>query len=769
MTEPVRILILDDSETDTELIIRELNKDEIPFTSFAVDNKIDFVNALKEYRPDLVLSDFNLPNLTGLDAIDLVQSLKPTIPLIIVTGDLDEQTAIQCIQNGAWDYVLKDNLARMPRIVRNALIHKNTLSHKEHEQTVYKKYIQQFESILSSMQNAMIVVYDYDGVYTQAWVSPQIYEHYGISADMLVGKSLSSYYSPKDAINRITQIHNVFDTGETINDTFLIKLPKGEFWLDITLSPLRNETKKITGVIGFLLDVTERTKAENELIRLATAFEQVAECIVITDTNANIQYVNPVVERITGFSRKELLNQNCRIFNSQKHDKSFFTDMWKTILSGDIWNGHIFNQKKDGTVYEDEVTISPIRNTRGSITNYVAVKRDVTNEVKMEKQLRQAQKMEAIGTLAGGIAHDFNNILAAILGYTELSQRDLQEDSKLYKHLQQVLQAGYRAKDLIKQILAFSRQGQQEVKPLQISLIIKEVLKLLRASLPTTIEIRQNIRSHKSLVFADPTQIHQLIMNLCTNAAHAMRHSGGILEVSMSEIEITPRDANHYHGLSAGPFIKLSVTDSGHGMAPEISERIFEPYFTTKKPGEGTGMGLSVVHGIVKSHNGDISVYSEIGKGTTFNIFLPRIEEASEEKEEQDSILPHGSENILFVDDEVTLVEIGQEMLEQLGYNVIAKSNSTEALELFEQHPYDFDLIITDQTMPSLTGAELAKKILEIRPEIPIVLCTGFSEVISEEKAKKIGIHEFIMKPIFMKEIAFVIRKLLDHETVEGK
>jgi signal transduction histidine kinase/CheY-like chemotaxis protein len=389
-------------------------------------------------------------------------------------------------------------------------------------------------------------------------------------------------------------------------------------------------------------------------------------------------------------------------------------------------------------------------------------------EKKLETQLRQAQKMEAIGTLAGGIAHDFNNILSAVIGYTELALINIPKESSLQNHLQQVLKAGSRAKDLVKQILTFSRQAEQEVGPFQIKLIAKEALKLLRASLPTTIEIRQDIQSD-STVLADPTQIHQVLMNLCTNAGYAMQETGGTLEVSLTNVELDSHFTGRHSDMAPGPHLRLTVSDTGHGMTPDVLERIFDPFFTTKGPGEGTGMGLSVVHGIVKSFGGTITVYSEPGKGSTFHVYLPIAEDLKDEGEtEVIEPLPTGNERILLIDDEQPLVDIGKQMLERLGYEVITRTSSIEALELFRAQPDRFDLVITDMTMPNMTGDKLAMEIMKIRPDVPVILCTGFSPAITEEEANAWGIQALLEKPLLRHDLAKTIRQVLDESAIRS-
>jgi len=384
--------------------------------------------------------------------------------------------------------------------------------------------------------------------------------------------------------------------------------------------------------------------------------------------------------------------------------------------------------------------------------------------MKLEQQYRQSQKMEAIGSLAGGIAHDFNNILAAILGYTQIALDEVSDRPQAEKYLQEVLKATDRATKLVKQILTFSRMTEQEKKPVMPRLIIKEALKLLRASLPTTIEIRQNVKSD-AVILGDPTQIHQIAMNLCTNAGYAMREKGGVLEVTLDDIDLDSDFAQLHPGIRPGKHVRLHVADTGSGIPHEIIDRIFDPFFTTKAQDEGTGLGLSVVHGIVKASGGSISVYSEINRGTTFNIYLPSIQaEASREVRDMTAI-PRGTEKILFVDDEPSIIDTGRVMLESLGYRVTACNSSITAFDTFKNDPQNFDAVITDYTMPQMTGLELAQKINKIRNTTPVILCTGFSETVTKEKAQAAGLKAVLFKPFKKREIAEKIRTIFDGNT----
>jgi signal transduction histidine kinase/ActR/RegA family two-component response regulator len=380
-----------------------------------------------------------------------------------------------------------------------------------------------------------------------------------------------------------------------------------------------------------------------------------------------------------------------------------------------------------------------------------------------ERQLQQVMKLQAIGTLAGGIAHDFNNILFPIVGYTELTMDDVPEDSQARQNLEEILKATNRAKGLVQQILTFSRQGGQERKPLKVQVLIKEALKLLRATIPSTIEIECNINEACRHIMGDPTQIHQVVVNLCTNAYHAMQETGGTLEVGLEEVDISYEKSVERVGMKVGPHLELTVKDAGHGMGPDVMERIFEPYYTTKEQGKGTGLGLSVIHGIIKNHGGDIGVSSQPGKGATFTVYLPVIDDIDVEIEPIEAASANrGNEHILLVDDEEQIIDIEKQILERLGYRVTAKTDSQEALEEFSTRSEKFDLVITDMTMPKMSGDQLALKLMDIKPDIPVILCTGFNETINEEKALAMGIDRFVMKPIIKDDLAKTIRSVLD-------
>jgi PAS domain S-box-containing protein len=516
-------------------------------------------------------------------------------------------------------------------------------------------------------------------------------------------------------------------------------------------------------VIGTALDITEWKQAVEEVRCLRVAIEQAAEGIMITDPEGSIQYVNPAFERITGYTRGEAFGKTPRILKSGVQGPAFYEELWKTIKGGNIWNGPITNRRNDGKLIQQYAVISPLLNAQGELTGYVSLQRDITESVRLEEQLRQAQKLEAIGTLAGGIAHDFNNILSAIMGYTDMAIRIVTEENRLLYYLKQSYKASERARDLVRQILSLSRQQEGKPCPLSVGPIIKEGLKLLRSSLPATIQISHDLRSEKDVVLADPTHIHQILMNLCLNAAQAMGERAGMISVSLAPVDIPPGDALTAHDLEPGMHLKLTVSDTGVGMDALTMRQIFDPYYTTKRPGEGTSLGLSLVREIAKNYGGTITVKSTVGVGSEFNVYLPQLMETEERQETgAGESIPRGKERILFVDDEEMIVEIGEIMLTCLGYEVVGTTSSLEALTLFRAQPEQFDLVITDLTMPNMTGVELTRELLHIRPSISIIGCTGFSDMISPEKAISIGMKDFIKKPVVQSRLAEAIRRALD-------
>ena len=531
-------------------------------------------------------------------------------------------------------------------------------------------------------------------------------------------------------------------------------------------SPLKGEEGKVASVIVAVRDVTDIAQAQSELRaseeRMQVVIESSPIGIRINRQDGKLAYVNPALIKMFGYeSADEMLGLSVEAL-FKPEDRALLKQRQRDIFSGKQdppifeWvgmkkNGDQFDVKNFFTIIEHE--------GKPAIVGFVI---DVSLEKKLESQLRQVQKMEAIGTLAGGIAHDFNNILYSIIGFAEMGEDKSDENSKVFRYFREILRAGNRGSGLTKNILAFCRQEEPEKKPSLIQPVIKESLEMLSAVIPSTIKIDRRIDRQCGPVLCDPAQIQQVIVNLCTNAYQVMPDTGGNLEVTLSEVDIGP---GYHISLKPGTYLQLTVGDDGHGISAEDMKRIFDPYFTTKEKGKGTGLGLSVVHGIVKNHGGEITVSSEPGKGSTFNVYLPRIIDDSGEEEGVRTIpesIPGGKENILLVDDEPTIVDMLTEFLEGIGYHVTAHTGSVKALEAFRLQPEKFDVVITDMTMPEMPGDRLSQKLLEIRPDIPIIICTGFSERVNEEQAKAMGIREFIMKPAQRGKLARLIRKVME-------
>ncbi|MFH1742303.1 MAG: PAS domain S-box protein [bacterium] len=515
----------------------------------------------------------------------------------------------------------------------------------------------------------------------------------------------------------------------------------------------------------------EEVRRSEEKFRIL--FNFAGDAIFIHDTEGRILELNQRASEYLGYSREELLNMKFPDF-SAREQSILYPKQIEQLREHNSLFFETVHVRKDGTRIPVEIN-SRILEYEGEPA-VLSIARDITERSRAEEEkeelaelLRQAQKMEAIGCLAGGIAHDFNNILQAVLGYTMLAMHKIPSDNDAYGYLEKVEKAGRRAADVVNQILTFSRQTKREQRPIDLQPLLKETLKLLRGSLPTTIEIRRELDPHCGRVMANATQIHQVIMNLCVNAYHAMRERGGVLEVSLTEVNVDSELVAKHSELKRGKHVRLRVRDTGCGMDQATLERIFEPYFTTKGTGEGTGLGLATVHGIVKIHGGAIVADSDVGKGTAFDVFFPvYIQDANiTEAQIPDQTPPEGNESILFVDDEELIVQWGEKLLEDLGYRVTACTDSLEALKEFRAHPDRFNVVITDQTMPNMTGVELVRELHQIRPDVPIILCTGFSERVDEQQAKAMGIREYLSKPIIQLDLAKAVRRALGENGIK--
>ncbi len=632
---------------------------------------------------------------------------------------------------------------------------------------------EKYRTILDNIEDGY---YEVDLKGNLTFFNDSVIRFFGYSPSAMAGMNYREYMDADNADKMFQTFNKVFETGKPAKgfDWEVIKVDGSRGYLNASVSLMTNAEGNPIGFRGIVRDITRRKQSEIELRESEARYRQLLNhapsgIYEIDLVDGKFVSVNDVMCEYTGYTKRELMSMSALDILSEESQKQSIDRLGK-VLNGEkvpvsVKYGAI---AKNGREFWVMLNTKVIKGSDGKPKSILVVAHDITEQKQAEEeknnleyQLQQAQKMEAIGTLAGGIAHDFNNILSVIIGYTELILMNGKVDGEVRQNLKEIFNASKHARDLVKQILAFSRQNKQERKPIQVAHIVKEAIKMLRASLPATILIQQNIGKKIGIIEADPTQIHQVLMNLCTNASHAINEQDGVLEIGLGNVELDHNAVAEMPDIQPGPYLRLSIKDTGDGIHPDMLQQIFNPYFTTKKKGEGTGLGLAVVQGIVKSLNGAISVDSQVGKGTTFNVYLPTIKRQLAKEEKISTPPPMGCERILLVDDEQPLVEIGKQMLERLGYKVETRTSSIEALELFKADPNRFDLVITDIVMPNMTGDKLAGKILRLRTDIPIVLCTGYSEKFSRQHASSMGIQSFLMKPLVMQDLASTVRQAL--------
>lgn len=772
-SRPLRVLYAEHHAPDIELTCRHLKRHAGHIVMHCVADASSARQALAKQPEayDVLLLDYRL---AGMNALELLRELKagaePTLPVVLVTGQGDQATAVQALRLGVMDYLVKrpGYLHELPSTLENAYS-RALLEREEGALRISEAARQLREEALEALPQGVFLK---DEAYRIIYTNPAFTQLTGYTAEESIGCQCDILEGPETCSETVAQIRVALEAGKPFEGLLLNYRKDGTpFWNQLSLTPVRDAAGKVINIVGVHQDVTERRHTEEALRASEERFRQIAENIHevfwMTDPKQRTMlYISPAYEEIWGRPRADVLaNPMDWLKGIHPDDRARIREVSRRMVDGGYHE--IYRVvRPDGSVRWIRDRSYPIRNAAGQVYRLVGTAEDITEQRQLESQLVQAQKMEAIGTLAGGIAHDFNNILAAIIGYTELINLQVGELPTVHPYLAALRQAGTRATSLVRQILAFSRQEDHERHLVHLGEMVKEPLELLRTTTPSTIAFELAVQPTLPPVLADPTQIHQVLMNLGTNAAHAMKDAGGTLSVRLDETDVTAEMAVcSTNKLHPGPHIKLVVSDTGRGIPPETLTRIFEPFFTTKAPGEGTGLGLSMVHGIMQAHGGGLTVESTPGQGTTFHLYFPVHPEPpiTEDAVNVAEKLPRGrGERILIIDDESSVTHIGRLVLNELGYEAEGFSDVLAGLARIRANPTAFDLVITDLAMPGQTGVELAHTLRQIRPDLPIIITTGYNPTLTQEKVHELGINELVLKPFTMSSLAQAVRRTLD-------
>jgi two-component system, cell cycle sensor histidine kinase and response regulator CckA len=759
MKHALRILIVDDSQEDAALIVRQLQREFTPSYE-RVETADEMQTALDKGGWHMVISDYVMPRFSGLHALRLLQESGFDIPFIMVSGQMGEDVAVEAMRAGAHDYLIKDRLSRLIPAIKRELNEAVVRRERKMAEDALSATEARFQSLVE--QSLVGIFMLQDDVFT--YVNPKFGAIFGYRPEELMEKwTLLDLVARDEQIRVITQfLRPLKEESETVYFFFGGRRSDGAA-IDLEMSGTRTELNGSPAVIGTILDITERKRAEVELGKLWQAVEQSPVSVVITDLRGKIEYVNPKFVEVTGYSEAELLGQNANIVKSGTMDRQFYQELWETISSGREWHGELHNKKKNGELFWESASISAVKDPEGKITHFVAVKEDCTERKRAIEQLRQVQKMEAVGQLAGGIAHDFNNLLTVINGYSTLIIRGLDSGSPMRKEAEQILRAGERAADLTRQLLSFSRRQILEPKVLDMNRAVKAVKKMMARLIGEHLELVTKLSDDLGLIKIDPGQFEQIVMNLVLNARDASENGGEIV-VSTANCDIDDDFTLLHPGSVTGSYVVVSVSDDGEGMTEEVKRRLFEPFFTTKEMGRGTGLGLATVYGIVKQSGGYIEVISEPGRGACFNIYLPRVfQPADALKRLTVDEQGNGSQTILVVEDEPGVLNLVVHTLKKRGFKVLDTTDPEQSIALFEEHGADIDLLLSDVVMPFMSGPSLAEILTRKKPQLKVLFMSGHTDNrVSFEKILEQGV-QFLPKPFTSDAL---IKKVM--ETLNG-
>jgi len=752
MESAFRLVIIEEEAQQAEIIAREFKNAGLLGEWVRVNSAKGFTQALAG-KPDLIIANYFLPAFDALQALAHLQEHHLDIPLIVLSGSLDSEIAVACMKAGAADVIHSDHIFRLAASAREAV------EKKEHERRT-RRIEKALRFTKFAVDHAAVAIFwlNHEGRFALA--NEAGLKLLGYTMPELSALSISAVDPNlvpekwKALLKSMTSRHSA--TFESRLSTKSGQIVPAE----LTLNDYQLDSQDF--VLCFAHDISDRKRSEEEYQRLVIAIEQAAESIMITDVENRIQYVNPAFERVTGYDREEVLGKKPSILHSGKHDAAFYREIWTTLMSGKSWHGHFVNKRKDGTLFEEEATISPIKEKGGQIISYVAVKRDVTHEIDLQKQVYHAEKMDAIGRLAGGVAHDFNNLLTIINGYSELMIKSIMPSDPLYGHVQQIIKACARASTHTKQLLAFSRRTPMKQKVIDLNATLIDMVSVLKRLVNENIDLVTRFKEGTGNIKADPAEVEQIIVNLVVNARDAMPR-GGKLVIETDRVSLDQKYCRSHIDATPGEYMLLSVQDNGIGMDEETKARIFEPFFTTKE--QGTGLGLPTVFGIVRQNKGHVECYSEKGKGTLFKIFLPLVAEAAAETDLRAvyDTLPRGKETILLVEDEEDVRVLTSRMLQLQGYKVIEAALAGEALIASERASGPIDLLLTDVVMPQMGGAELAERLRKTNPGLKVLYMSGYaSDVLMAHENVDRETVAFIAKPFTLENITRKVRDVLD-------
>lgn len=760
MNGAIPILLVEDNPRDAQLIADVLIAEGLAAEIERVETREHFEHGLERADLKLVLSDYSLPSFDGLAALGLARARRPELPFILISGTLGEEHAVESVRAGASDYVLKQRIARLPQVVTRALQEAEERERRRQAEGALRETEARYQALV---ETAFDWIWEVDAQARYTYSSPRILPLLGYHPEEVLGQTPFDFMPPDEA----TRVRRLFEQAAARRESFAL-LENVNRHRDGRLVVLETSGAPILGADGSLLgyrgmdrDITARKKAESELRKLARAVDQSSAAIVITDRCGNIEFVNPKFCQLTGYTVEEVLGRNPRILKGGETTPEQYRQLWETISRGQEWRGRLHNRRKDGTLYWESASISAIRDHEGQITHFLAIKEDLTTQIRLENQLLRAQRVESIGRLAGGVAHDLNNILAPILMATSLLKEGVtpEETGPL---VDIIAGSAQRGADVVKQLLTFARGSEGKKLPLAPARLLKEMTRIIQETFPKSIMLRTDVPKDVWLVLGDPTQLHQVLLNLCVNARDAMP-GGGTLTLAAQNIMVDECYAGMLREAKPGPYVLLTVADTGVGMSAEVLGKIFDPFFTTKGPEMGTGLGLATVQGIVRSHEGHIVVESELHRGSQFKVFLPAQPVANPLMEAAVvSDLPNGhGELVLVVDDEPSVREVTERILTKHGYRVMTAREGTAAAGLYAKHQAEIRVVLTDLMMPVMDGAATVRVIREMNPGVKTIVASGAGEKAKLAEVEALKVQAFLPKPFTARELLVTLEQVL--------